>query len=131
MKFKIGTATYNAAALDLISLKDVLVLEQESADLGRALRFNDIKEMAEDISELKTDKERHAHPAMPWVLAVTIWASRRIAGERMSFGDAIDFPLRDLTWLKEPQDHKAATSPKARTRKGSAPVGKRPAAGQA
>jgi len=120
MKFKIENRVYNAASIDELSLKDILQLESETTALGRPLRMNDFKVMSEEIDALKTDAEKQAHPDAPWVLAVTIWASRREQGETMTFGDAIDFPLKQLTFLPEPQDHKVKANPtKARPRKGS------------
>jgi hypothetical protein len=125
MKFKIGDTTYDAGALDLLSLKDILMFEKETAELGNPLHWSDVGRMIEELEALKTDREREAHSSAMWVLAITIWSSRRLGGDQMSFGDAIDFPLRDLKWLPDPQDKKAPARPtKART--GSARAGNNP-----
>jgi hypothetical protein len=130
MKFKIKDVTYDMAALDLLSLKDILMLEKETTELGKPLRWCDVTQMTDTLAALKTDEERKAHPDSLWMTAITIWASRRVVGEDQAFGDAIDFPLRDLTWLEEPQDRKKPARPTkpARTRAGSGRAVKRPVA---
>ena len=124
MKFKIGPVTYDMSSLDLLSLKDILLLEKETAELGNPLRWSDIQRMAQDAADMKTDAERQANPDGMWVLAFTIWASRRVAGETLAFGDAIDFPMRDLTWIEEPQDRKKPAGP-TKARPGSGRAAKR------
>jgi len=123
VKFKIGETVYDGATLDDLTLKMVLQLEKETREMGRSVTLGDVQVMAEQLDALKTDRERSMHEATPWVLAVTIWASRRLAGEVLTFEQAIDFPMGDLTFLKEPQDHRPPVNPtKARTRKGSGPA---------
>jgi len=128
MKFKIKDTVYDMATLDLLSLKDILIFEKETADLGHSLRWADVTRMSEEIEALKTPEKRQAHPDSLWMTAIAIWASRRISGEDASFGDAIDFPMRDLTWIEEPQDRKKPERPTkpARTRQGSSRAVKRP-----
>jgi len=116
MKFKIGPTVYDAAELDMLSLVDILKFEKETADLGNPMRWSDIERIQVELEALKTDKERMAHADFIWLTAVTIWASRRLAGEKATFEEAISFPMRDLKQIEEPQDKKAAEGPtKART----------------
>jgi hypothetical protein len=130
MKFRIGQVTYDLGALDLLSLKDILLMEKETTELGKTLRWSEVQRMAKEVDALDTDEQRRDHPDAVWVTAITIWASRRIAGEEQPFGDAIDFPMRDLTWIPEPQDRKKPEHPtKARPVSGRAR--KRPAAAAA
>ncbi len=119
MKFKIGDRVYDGTAVDQLSLKMLLELEQQTRDFGRTLTMNDVQAMSAGLDSAKTDAERSAHPDAPWFLAVSIWAARKVAGDAVSFSEAIDFPLNQLTFLPEPQDHKVATGPKAQARKGS------------
>ena len=119
MKFKIGDRIYDGTAIDELSLKMLLELEQQTRDFGRTLTMNDVQSMSAELDGLKSDQERQAHPNGPWFLAVAIWAARKIAGDAVTFSEAIDFPLKQLTFLPDPQDHKAAVGPKAQTRKGS------------
>lgn len=125
MKFKLGNTVYALADLDRVSLRDILVLERETVEFGHPLRWTDVQAMSEALDALETEKERAEHPDALWITAVTIWASRRIAGENVTFDQAVDFPMRDLVFLPEPGDHKEAANPskpgrKSQTRKGSA-----------
>lgn len=123
MKFKIRDQTYDGATLDDLTLKMVLQLEKETREFGRLIRLADVQAMAEELDKLKTNTERGNHPDTPWVLAVTIWASRRLAGESVTFEEAIDFPMGELTFLKQPLDHLEPANPtRSRPRKGSGPV---------
>lgn len=139
MRFKLGSTVYALADLDRVSLRDILVLERETVEFGHPLRWTDVQAMSEALDALETEKERAEHPDALWITAVTIWASRRIAGEDVTFDQAVDFPMRDLVFLPDPGDHKEAANPskperKSPTRKGSAragsaaarPRGKRP-----
>ncbi len=121
MKFKLGSKVYDAASIEDLSLKFILMLERETADLGRPMRWADITAMVDSLGAIEDHEERGRHPDAPWVLAVTIWAARRNAGEDLTFGEAIDFPLSGLTFLHDPQDRKEPKSDprKARPGKGS------------
>lgn len=131
MKFAIKGKVYDATALEQVTLKDILIFERQAAEvMGRPVTWAEVGAWADELEKLSTDRERQEHPAVVWLTAITIWASRIAAGERLDFGDAIDFPVGDLTFLPEPQDHKPGSSPgNRRARTGSAPgVGSRAAA---
>jgi hypothetical protein len=146
MRFKLGDTVYTAAEADLLSLKDILQFEQEAADLGRPLKWGQIEAWSQELTGFyqviantkssaadrkQAEQATKDHEGALWVIAMTIWASRRVAGEAVTFEQAVDFPMRDLTWLPETQDRKVATNPtKARTgaRKASGRAAKRPAA---
>ena len=130
MRFKIGSRMYNGASLDRLTLKDILLLEQSTQDLGRPLKWSEIERWTSELDELskqaafgKTPAEcdaamraRTDHPGNIWVMAMVIWASRRLAGEQVSFEDAIDFPMGDLEFLPDTKDHLPAGPTKARPR---------------
>jgi len=119
MKFQIEGKLYDSGSLDDLSLKYLLQLEKETADFGRPLNTGVLQQMSDSINELKTDKERAAHPDIMWMTAVSIWAARKLAGEQVTFEQAIDFPMSKLVVLPDPQDHKRPNPTKARSRKGS------------
>lgn len=126
MKFKIRETVYDAASMYKLPLKMVLQLQMESRDFGREIQLADVEVWSDELDKCKTDKDRSEHPASPWLLAVIIWASRKLAGEHVNFEQAIDIPMDELVFLKEPQDHKRAANPtKGRPRKGSGPAAKR------
>jgi hypothetical protein len=136
MRFKIGSVTYDAADTDRLSLKDILQLEAETKALGRPLKWSEFERWTVEINDLvsgaadetKSEAERQQaerelveHDGYIWVMALMIWSSRRVAGETLTFGDAIDFPVGDLEFEKEPAGEKKPANPtKARpTPKGS------------
>jgi hypothetical protein len=143
VRFKIGETLYDGANLDRLSLKDILLLENATEALGRPLKWHEIQQWTEELDRLAMAaahginkaardaamEERNRHPGNIWVMALVIWASRRLAGESISFEDAIDFPMADLEFLPDPKDERAANPTKARpTPKGSGRAAKpRPA----
>jgi len=110
VRFQIGERRYEVNAIEDLSLKMILELEAESRDFGRQLKFADISVWADELNALSED-ERVQHPESMWLLAVTIWASRKLAGEPVTFAEAVDFPMSQLVFLPEPQDHKKPANP--------------------
>lgn len=126
MKFTINGRSYDAAALDEVSLRDILLLEQQTTDFGRRLTWTEVTDMAARLEALKTDEERLDDEASLWLTAVTIWASRRLAGDPVTFDQAVDFPLKDLVFIKEAHDERPKVNPqKARPGSGRAANGAR------
>jgi hypothetical protein len=130
MKFKILDTVYDLGSLDRLSLIDILMLEKETRELGNPLRWSQVMQMSADLEALKTKEEKEAYPDILWMSAITIWSSRRIAGDKVSFVEAIDFPMGDMIWLPDPEDHKEPERPTkpARARAGSGRATKRPVA---
>lgn len=125
MRFRIGKQIYTAASLTKPSIKDFLKLENETAALGRRMTSSGVIALAQEIGELKTDKERSEHPDMLLMLALTMWATLAVAGEPDAWDRAISVSMDDLEFLDDPEDHKPAADPqKARAR--SARAAKRP-----
>lgn len=128
MKFKLGDRTYDVATTDALTLKMALELEKETTDFGHTIRFGDIEAMTEELDACKTEDERRKHPLTMWVLAVTIWSARRLAGDTVTFDQAVDIPFNQITFLPDPSDHPRPANPtKGRPRKGSGPAAKRAA----
>jgi hypothetical protein len=142
MKFKLHDKVYDLGTLDRLSLLDILMMEKETRELGNPLKWSDVLRIVAEVEALQPPAGASAaevekakakvgeHPDILWMSAITIWSSRRIAGEKVSFVEAIDFPQSDMSWIAEPQDKKEAkkrpTNP-ARTRQGSGRAVKRPA----
>lgn len=103
MKFRIGEQEYDATAINDVSLRLLLVLEKESAELGGAIRMSDIQAWQAEMQALPV-ADRDKHPAVARLLAVNIWAARVLSGEKITFGDAIDFPLSQMQFIAEPGD---------------------------
>jgi hypothetical protein len=147
MQFRIGTTTYHGAALDQLSLRDILLFEQETENLGRPLKWAQVEQWTTELDRLVTiagdetrpkaardaaEKEYQAHPGSMWMMALMIWAGRKIAGEAITFGDAIAFPVSDLQWIPDEPNRatRRATNPTTArpTPKGSGRAGKPPLA---
>lgn len=110
MRFKIGDRVYAAESVDRLSLANILRLETECAELGRPMRWSNIKAMIRNVEELSPE-ELDDHDDAPWVIALSLWASRLNAGETLTFSEAISFPLSDLQWVPDPEDHKEPAGP--------------------
>jgi len=121
VKFSIAGTVYDVADLDRVTLKDILLFESQTAAMGRKLTWVEVGDMAAHIDSLKSEKAKESDPAAIWLTAVAIWAARRLAGEDVTFADALDFEMRDLRFIAEPEDRKAPIHPtKARPGSGRA-----------
>lgn len=95
MKIKIGETTYDGKTLDRLTLAEILRLEQETEQFGRAMKWSQLRALA-DATEGMTAEEFEETDDAPWLIGMIVWVSRLRAGENISFADAIDFPLGDL-----------------------------------
>ena len=115
-RFKIGDRIYTTASLDEVSLRDLIKFNSQAAELGIAERWPDIERLAQVFDGL-TEAEAEAHPDKLLLIGVTIWVSRRVAGEDLAFGDAIDIPLSQLEFIPDPEDRKPGKAKGAKPRK--------------
>src|SRR5205085_8935228 len=103
-----------------LSLWLLLELQAETKDTAQPLDVATVQHMQATLEKLPNDEERKRHPYAGWVLGVTIWASRRLAGEEVTFREAIDFPMRKLTFLEDPGDRRQPADPTRRRPSASA-----------
>lgn len=127
MKIKIADRIYPVAVLDDLTLKMLLQLEQETAEFGHPMRANDIRLISDRMRKLDNDEERAADPDVLWLTATVIWSARKLAGEDVTFDQAVDFPMSDLSYIAEPQDRLPDPTKPRNSRKSSGAAGKRPA----
>lgn len=135
----IGDKHYPRVAVDELTLRHVMALQRELvlSNISEAKTFADVRRMLAEFAELPA-AERENHPELPFLTAVTIWATRVSAGEELSLIEAADVPMTGaakIRWVAEPGD-KVAAAPagKARARKagaadaarGTGPTPKRP-----
>jgi hypothetical protein len=120
-KFKIGGKIYKLDPnLDKLSLLDIISFDEQVADVGLHATWGQVMGWAGEISEL-ADDARMSHPRGFLVMAATIWASRRLSGEKVSFSEIVALDLSGIEWLEAvagPKDHLPKKTT-ARTRKGS------------
>lgn len=127
MRIKIGDKTYTAAALDRISLRNLIRLEAETIELGRPMRWSELRALADRLSDLPAD-EIELDDDFPWFLGMLIWAARLEDGEQITFSDAVDFPMGDLDIVPDPGDEVSEPRPpKARPADSGRAVARRPA----
>lgn len=126
-RFKIGTKVYTTAALDEISLRDLILFNTQAADLGLEERWADVERIATEMSNLD-EAGAEAHPGKMLMIGVTIWASRRLAGEQVTLEQAVDIPLNSIAFLPATEDRKPGPT---KARKGPAKKATRPASGPA
>lgn len=106
MRFKLQGRTYTATAVfDRVPLIDLLTLEVELETLGRPMTWAEVREMVQRISHLD---DPESDPQYMWFLGLLVWGTRRLAGESVTFAEAVDFGLGELEMLPEPQDRKKA-----------------------
>lgn len=124
MRFQIADSPiYHFDAVEKLSLKDFLLLERQTETLGQRISAGDLEKMQGEFAKLKTDEERKAHPDGLMLLAIAVWASRRVSGDDISFDEAISFPIKDLKILPDPGDNKPKSDP-TKARRGSARAAK-------
>lgn len=107
MRFTLGGREYDVASVQDVTLRDTLVLEAQMRELGREMTWPDLTTMIVKLSTIEDPQARAAHPDAMWSLAVTIWASRRAAGEDVTVAQAADFRMSDLQWVDEKPEPEA------------------------
>lgn len=127
MKFKLKDTIYDASAIDKLTLKMGLQLQEESAAMGRRITLGELEDMSKAL-EAAPAAEQKNHPNAMWLTAISVWAARKLAGESVTFAEAVDFPLSDLTVLPDPKDHLPPKPRKSAPRKAGTARGKSAAA---
>lgn len=134
VRFKLGGKVYTTADLDEVTLKQIVQLERQAADIGVPVRWSQIEQAQIEVGQLGENRDEHPQSAL--LFAITIWASRVLSGEAVTFEQAIDVPIKAIEFLDPPTEPTpgAASGPtKARkgTRKASGQGGgSRPVAGR-
>lgn len=125
MLLKIGDKTYKSATIDRLTLADIIFLQgalTQYPTLSTCRNWGDIKALVKSWDHMD-NRTRAEHPEGLFLVGLVIWASRRTAGEKVDFLDALDVAVTDVTFLPEPGDRKPASA------EGKAPKGSGRAAG--
>lgn len=119
-----------------VSLRDFILLEQETRDLGQVFTMGDIVRLGEKFADLTPTEAKH-DPEGAWMLAATIWMAMvrkaRQSGDLtpLPFARAIDADLATFEPLTDPEDRKpgkAAKRPSASARAGGRGAARRTSA---
>lgn len=101
--FRSGDRVYEMVGRDTLSLRDVITFPRDAAEvLGHDLPWAEFEDLAHELDALP-EEERRKHPMGPFVLAVSVWASRRAAGDLITFGQCLDEPFEWVS-VKQPGD---------------------------
>ncbi len=120
---KIGSRVYAQPNMDDINLRDLLRFDVEVAELGLAKTWGDVERIQADLDGMDEDG-RARHPERLFMVAAMVWLARRAAGEDVSFSEAVDIRIEDVTLIPEPEDRqpkksKGAKKPRSADQAGS------------
>lgn len=102
---KIGSRVYAQPNMDDINLRDLLRFDVEVAELGLAKAWGDVERIQGDLDGMDEDA-RARHPERLFMVAAMVWLARRTAGEDVTFSEAVDIRIEDVTLLPDPEDRK-------------------------
>ena len=119
--FTIGDKVYEMArGMDGLSLLDMLDLEAVLATRGVSLA--DVEAAQQELKGA-TKARFAAHPLALLLTSINIWAARLAAGERLTFTEALSFPMSSFE--HDPGDRMPPKAPKKKpktaTQKGYKP----------
>lgn len=117
-RFMIDDRVYTSAALDEVSLRDMLLFEGQAKDIGLSLTWGEIEDLAQRVAG-ETDANNVSTQDGLTLTAATVWASRRAAGDDVTFGEAIDVPVNRIRFLRATEDHRPDPSKARKPKKGS------------
>lgn len=119
-RFKIGTKVYEIADVQQLPMRALLFdLPVQTEELGQRLEAGDVEAINNRLEKIKDTELRGRDPEAKWGIAITIWASRLLAGETVTIAEALSFPSGDLAWLPDTADHQSKTVDPTRTRAAS------------
>lgn len=101
-RLSIGDVVYDSEGIDSLSLRDLVLINQQMTDMGLTKTFADVEQAFADIEG--SDDGFEKHPNKYLMTAVVIWIARRAKGEDVTFEQAIDFPVSKLRVLEDPKD---------------------------
>jgi len=131
-RFKLAGEVYEMGSQADVTLRDFILLEQETTDLGKVFTMGDIVRLGEKFNDLTPTEAKH-DPEGAWMLSATIWMAMvrkaRQAGDNtpVPFAAAIDANLGTFEVLPDPADRQAPAG-KARKRPADSAAGAKRAA---
>lgn len=125
-RFKLGSEVYEFATPDDVTLRDLILVQQETEDLGWSVNLGEINRLVHEWRGLSR-AEQQVHPDGAKMLVITIWVAMvhklRQAGDyttRVPISAALDAPLSEFTPLTSTEDHKPGKAKKPRRASGAA-----------
>ena len=128
MKLRVGDRFYPAAQIQSMTLLDTLEMQaalRDNPGISSARSMVDVLSLLDEFVSLPSRAEQLDYPEGTFLTAVTIWVTRRRAGERLPFLDAIDIPINDYEWVRESSDPELSAEGKALVSAAGVPRGVR------
>jgi hypothetical protein len=116
-RFKLEGVTYEMGSQADVTLRDFILLEQETLELGKLFTMGDIVRLGEKFADLTPAEAKH-DPEGAWMLSATIWMAMvrkaRQAGDSSTipFLQAITTDLSTFEVLPDPEDRQPGKAKK-------------------
>ncbi|HJR90330.1 MAG TPA: hypothetical protein VJ782_09265 [Aeromicrobium sp.] len=115
-RFQFRGKIYSTAALDEPSLRDLMHLKTDLAEVGINATWSQIERAAVEIQDM-TEDEAEQHPLGLVLYAATIWAARRAEGEVVRLSEVLDLRPSEVVWLPSTEDKSGPKAPKKKAAK--------------
>lgn len=128
-RFRIGGKVYRLDTIDEISMTDVLLFNAQSEDMGLRRSWADVERLGDVFAHL-SEAEAEQHPEKHLLIAASMWAARRIGGEKVTLEDVLAVRIyKDLEFLPDTSD-RAPGKAKGAKRSPAKPPKPRPSASE-
>jgi hypothetical protein len=121
VKVVIDGKVYEGKMIDELSIKHALLFDRECADHGYPWRWADVERVRAEVKQLSRD-EAEKHPEALLLTAVSVWAARVLAGDEVTFTEAIETPFERMAFIVDAPPAEEAPDPR-RARPGSGRAG--------
>lgn len=104
-RFKVSGKVYRLDSLDEVSLRDVMLFNAQSEDMGLHRAWSDVERLGEVFATL-SEAEAEAHPEKHLLIVASIWAAKRVNGEDTTLDDMLKGLriYKDLEFLPDTTD---------------------------
>lgn len=103
MKVIIDGKVYEGHTLESVSIRDALAFNRDCAEHDYPWRWADVERIRNEI-RLTKPTERYKHPEALVLTAVSVWASRLVAGDQVTFSEVIEAPLGTMRFVDDEPD---------------------------
>lgn len=104
-RFKLAGKVYRLDTIDEVTMSDVLLFNAQAEDMGLRRAWSDVERLGDLFAGLP-EREAEAHGEKHLMIAASIWAARRIAGEReLTLEDVLSVRIyKDVEFLPDTSD---------------------------
>jgi len=120
-RFRINGKTYRVDLLDEISLKQMLLFDEQAEDMGLRARWADVEIAVQEL-EGGTPADFARHPRRNLLTSATVWAAQVLAGDQVTLDEAVGMPFKKIEWIEAPKDRRPPAKKKSASAKASRSV---------